>query len=125
MSIKEELSKLKTVDIYSLLLFILYKTREIDEYSALSELAYVLDKENLLNLCEYFGGVTLRIPTIGELESLINSLLLYQYIDIDGYSYKEAVKKIGFDSSQLRQVKKDYLKISSILSKYSFTNGGD
>lgn len=123
MSIKDELSKLKSADIYSLLLFILYKTREIDEYSALSELAYVLDKENLLNLCEYFGGITLRIPTIDELESLINSLLLYQYVDIDGYSYKEAIKKIGFDSSQLRQVKKDYLKISSILSKYSFTSG--
>ena len=123
MTIKEELSKLKTTDIYSLLLFILYKTREIDEYSALSELAYVLDKDNLLNLCEYFGGVTLRIPTIDELESLINSLLLYQYIDIDGYSYKEAIKIIGFNSSQLRQVKKDYLKLSSILSKYSFDKG--
>lgn len=119
MSIKSELNKLKTVDVYSLLLFVLYKIKDIDEYSTLSELAYVLDKDNLLNLCEYFGGLTIKIPTIDELESVINSLLLYQYIDIDGYTYKEAVKKIGFDSSQLRQIKKDYNKVVSILSDYT------
>lgn len=27
-----------------------------NEYSSLSELAYILDKDNLLNLCEFFGG---------------------------------------------------------------------
>ena len=120
MTIKEELEKLKTTDLFSLLLFVLYKIRDIDEYSVISELAYVLDKENLLKLCEYFGGMTLKIPTIDELESIINSLLLYQYINIDGYSYNNAIKKIGFDSHQLRKVKKDYNKIVEILDKYTF-----
>lgn len=120
MTIKEELNRLKTTDLFSLLLFVLYKIRDIDEYSVISELAYVLDKENLLKLCEYFGGMTLKIPTIDELESIINSLLLYQYINIDGYSYNNAIKKIGFDSHQLRKVKKDYNKIVEILDKYAF-----
>lgn len=122
MTIKNELDKLKTTDLFSLLLFVLYKLRNIEEYSTISELAYVLDKENLLNLCEYFGGITVRIPTIDELEGIINSLLIYQYVDIDGYEYKEAIKKIGFDSHQLRQVKKDYNKIVDILKDYSFNN---
>lgn len=120
MTIKEELEKLKTTDLFSLLLFVLYKIRDIDEYSTISELAYVLDKQNLLNLCEYFGGITIRIPTIDELESIINSLLIYQYVNIDGYTYNEAVSKIGFDSYQLRKVKKDYNKIVNILDNYSF-----
>ena len=120
-SIKKELDNLKMNDTYSLILFVLYKIRDIDEYSVISELAYILDKEELLNLCEYFGGMTIRIPTINELESIINSLLLYQYVNIDGYSYDEAVDKIGFDSFQLRQVKKDYSKICSILDKYSLS----
>lgn len=121
MTIKSELNKLKTTDLFSLLLFVLYKIKDIKEYSTISELAYVLDRENLLNLCEYFGGITLRIPTIDELESIVNSLLVYQYVNIDGYEYNEAIKKIGFDSTQLRQVKKDYNKIVEILKDYSFT----
>ena len=121
MTIRSELDKLKTTDLFSLLLFVLYKIRNIEEYSTISELAYVLDKDNLLNLCEYFGGITIRIPTIDELESIVNSLLVYQYVNIDGYEYKDAVKKIGFDSNQLRQVKKDYNKIVEVLKDYSFT----
>lgn len=120
MTIKEELEKLKTTDLFSLLLFVLYKIRDIDEYSTISELAYVLDKQNLLNLCEYFGGITIRVPTIDELENIINSLLIYQYVNIDGYTYNEAISKIGFDSNQLRKVKKEYNKIVSILDNYSF-----
>ena len=123
MTIKEELNNLKETDVYSMLLFVLYKMKNIEEYSVLSELAYVLDKQNLLNLCEYFGGLTIKIPTIDELESLLNSLLLYQYIEIDGLSYEDAVKKIGFESYDLRKVKKDYLKIVNILNNYSFSRG--
>ena len=118
MTIKEELNNLKTTDLFSLLLFVLYKIRDIEEYSTISELAYILDKESLLQLCEYFGGLTIRVPTIDELESIINSLLVYQYVNIDNYSYEDAIKKIGFTSSQLRQVKKDYNKIVEILNNY-------
>lgn len=122
MSIKDELNQLKTVDVYSMLLFVLYKMRDIEEYSTLSEMAYVLDKENFLNLCEYFGGLTIKIPTIKELESVINSLMVFNYVS-DGMTYEEAVEKIGFDTSDLRQVKKDYNKIVEVLSNYSFTRG--
>lgn len=121
MTIKDELNNLKECDVYSLLLFALYKIRDIKEYSTISELVYLLDKESFLNLCEYFGGLTIKIPTIAELESLINSLMMYQYIDIDGYDYEEAIKLIGFKSSDLRKVKKDYNKISRVLEKYTFT----
>lgn len=120
MTIKEELNQLKETDVYSMLLFVLYQMKGLPEYSVLSELAYILDKQNLLNLCEYFGGLTITIPTIDELESLLNSLLMYQYIDIEGLSYMEAINKIGFNSFDLRKVKKDYSKLSKILENYSF-----
>ena len=118
-TLRKDLDNLKMSDTFSLILFALYKIRDVDEYSTISELAYILDKDSLLNLCEYFGGLTIRIPTIEELDSIINSLLLYQYINIDGNSYEEAVEKIGFDSFQLRKIKKDYNEICSILSRYS------
>ena len=120
MRIKEELNKLKELDIYSLMMFVLFKIRDIPEYSSLSEMAYILDKDNLLKLCEYFGGTTITIPTIDELESLIYSLVLYQYVDIDGIDYKDAVQIIGHKSKDLRKVKSDYAKIKDVLKEYSF-----
>lgn len=118
-SLRKDLDNLKMTDTFSLILFVLYKLRDVEEYSAISELAYILDKDSLLSLCEYFGGVTIKIPTVNELESIINSLLMYQYVNLDGIPYDEAVRKIGFESHQLRKIKKDYSKICSILEEYS------
>lgn len=121
MKIKDELEKLKVDDVYSLMLFVLFKIRDIPEYSALSELSYVLDKNNLLKLCEYFGGLTITIPTIDELESLIYSLLIYQYVDIDGMEFDEAVSKIKFKVSVNKHIKEDYLKLKEVLNQYEFS----
>ena len=123
MKIKEAVATLKETDIYSLMLFAMFKLRDIPEYSSLSELVYILDKDSLLKLCEYFGGLTIKIPTIEELESIMYSLILYQYVNIDGMDYDDAIKVIGHKSSQLRQVKSDYVKICSILDKYDFSRG--
>lgn len=125
MRIKEEISKLKEVDIYSLVLFTLYKMKDVPEYSTLSELVYILDKGALLKLCEYFGGTTIKIPTIEELETLVYSLVLYQYVNIDGMNYDEACKIIGHKSSELRAVKTAYLKLCEVLSNYNFSRGTD
>jgi len=67
-----------------------------------------------------FGGQTIRIPTIHELESLIYSLLLYQYVKIDGMDYKKALELIGHESCDLRAVKTQYLQLSKVLDNYSF-----
>ena len=123
MKIKEDISKLKSVDVYSLILFTLYKMQNIPEYSSISELAYILDKDNLLKLCEYFGGTTIKIPTIEELETLVYSLVLYQYVNIDGMPFKQAVEIIGHKSSELRKVKSAYIKLCEVLNKYSFNRG--
>ena len=119
--ITEEIAKLKETDIYSLMLFTLYKARNIPEYSTLSELAFILDKESLLKLCEYFGGVTIKIPKIEDLESLVYAMILYQYVNIEHMEYDDAVKLIGHDSSELRSVKSNYLKLCEVLDKYSFS----
>lgn len=118
--ISDKVSVLKDTDTYSLMLFVLYKLIGIPEYSALSELAYVLDKENLLNLFEYFGGTTLKIPTLSELETLVYSLLLYEYVNIDHKDYEEACALLNKNSEDLREIKSNYRKICEVLSKYDF-----
>lgn len=121
MRIKNNLATLKDTDIWSLILFALYKIRNIPEYSSLSELVYILDKSSVLKLCEYYGGMTLRIPTVDELEYLVYVLVLYQYVNVDKVPYEEAIKQIGFKSSELRRVKADYNKVCEVLSNYEFS----
>lgn len=122
MKIKEELSNLKENDIYSLMMFVLFKVKDIPEYSSISELAFILDKQNLLNLCEYYGGLTIKIPTIQELEDILDALLLYQLIDIQGNSYSDAVKILGSSSSELRVLKQNYLKVREVMRDYDFVS---
>lgn len=102
------------------MLFVLYKLQNVPEYNGISQLAYVLDEENFLNLCEYFGGLTIKIPSIDELRDIVDALLLYQYVDIDGMSYSSAVEKIGFSSSQMRHIKKVYTRCKQVLKDYNF-----
>ena len=123
MKVKQEILKLKQTDIYSLLLFVLFKLRDLPEYSTLSELAYVIDKDNLLKLCEYFGGLTIKIPTINELQSIVYSLTIYQYVNVEGKTFKEALDLIGRPKDlELSQIKSDYFKIAGLMEEYSFKN---
>ena len=121
--INNELDNLKNSDILSFILFTLFKLRESNEYSAISELAYILDKENLFKLCEYFGGLTITIPTVDDLEILLNSLLLYKYIDIDNNTFEEAYSNLK-DKIDKSEVKKCYLKIKEVLQEYSLSSRG-
>lgn len=123
MSIKSELERLKDMDIISLLLFALFKLKESDEYSSLSELSYVLDKKNLLRLCEFFGGCTITIPTIDELETMLGGLLLYQYIDIDKMPVEEAMT-LADNKHQAKEIKAAYRAIKDVLTDYSISDRG-
>lgn len=120
MSIKQELEKLKEIDVWSLLLFALFKVKDIPQYASLSELAYILDKKNLLKLLEYFGGTTIKIPTIDEMESLLYALLLYQYVDIEKIPMEDALVTLGVPSDKTKDYKLEYTKVKTVLNNYSF-----
>lgn len=120
MSIKGELSNLKERDIWSFLLFALFKIRNIPEYSGLSELAYILDKQNLINFCEYFGGLTIRVPKVEELETLLYALLVYQYTHVDKLDIDCAFNLIKDKSINQKEVRECYHKIVELLNDYDF-----
>ena len=115
-----DLRKLKEEDVYSMAMFMLYKLTDIPEYSIVGELPYVLDKPNLLNFCNYFGGRTIKVPTVEELFSLIQIIKLYDYVKLEGLPYEEAITKLSFKSSELTKVNKMYNRLSLILDKYKF-----
>lgn len=118
--IREEIEKLNVKDIYSLILFALYKMKDIPEYSTLSELAYILDKNSLLNFLEYFGGMEIKVPTLREFKLVLNSLLLYEYVNLENIEFNKALKLLDKDEFQLREIREIYRSLSDILDKYNF-----
>ena len=118
--IKDDLSFLKTDDIYSLSMFMLYKLVDEPQYAALSELPYILNRENMLSLCEYFGGRTIKIPTIDELYSIMNLLLVYQYVKIDHKEFSDAIILAGYKNKDTKKLYEAYSKLSKVLDKYEF-----
>lgn len=122
-SIKANLNNLHMSDIYSLMLFVMYKVQEVPDYAVLSELCYLLDGSNLTRLLTYFAGKTIKFPTEREFATVANALLLYQYINIDGESLTSALCKLsGLTKKQQDDVTKLYLDLLPIMRQYNIDN---
>lgn len=123
-SIKANLDTLHLSDIYSLMLFVMYKLQDIPDYAALSELCYLLDGANLTRLLTYFSGKTLQVPTQEEFSNMSKALLLYQYINIDGHSLVDAQKKLeNVTPKQRDQITELYVQILPIIRQYNIDRG--
>lgn len=119
-NIKSTLNSLQLSDIYSLMLFIMYKVQDIPEYAVVSELCYLLDGSNLTRLMTYFAGKTITIPTEEEFAIVTSALLMYQYINIDGESYANAQAKLNdLTAKQKDKASELYLKILPIMRQYN------
>lgn len=120
-NIVKALDELEKTDIYSMMLFALYKLNDKEEYSTLSELSYVLNGENLINFLTYYGGSTIKVPTIAELKRVIEALILYNYVNIEEIEFAQALKMLdNKDDPKLKEIKETYFKLVEILKDYSF-----
>ncbi len=119
-NIKANLNSLHLSDIYSLILFIIYKLQDIPEYAVLSELCYLLDGNNLTRLLAYFAGKTITFPTEEEMATMTNALLMYQYINIDGMTLVDAQAKLeDVTPKQMNKITELYLQILPIMRQYN------
>ena len=118
--IKDDINLLKTSDMYSLSMFMLYKLIDDPEYTTISELPYILDQKNMLALCQFFGGQTIKIPTVNELYSIMHVLLIYMKVNLDGMTFEEAIKSIDYKNQDMRKIKHIYNNLSKVLDKYDF-----
>lgn len=119
-NIKKNLNNLHLSDIYSLMLFILFKVQEIPEYAVTSELCYLLDGANMTRLLTYFAGRTVTFPTESEMTVVTNALLMYQYINIDGETFTAAQNKLGkLTKKEKDEVTDLYVKIIPIMKQYN------
>lgn len=118
--IKANLDKLQLSDIYTLMMFILFKVEEVPEYATLSRLCFLLDGNNLTRLLAYFAGQTIKIPTEAEFKELTNALLLYQFINLEGQSLVDAQRQLNVkDDKEKEKILDLYLKIIPIIKEYN------
>lgn len=115
--IKSKIKNLKENDLYSVLLYAIYKCTGDPDYSTLSELIYALNKDGLLNLCSIFGGCIIRVPTLTELKVFANALLIYSRME-EGVTFSEAFKETELDKELISDVSKAYLKIKETIDNY-------
>lgn len=119
-SIKKNLNSLHLSDIYSLMLFILFKVQEIPEYAVASELCYLLDGANMTRLLTYFAGRTITFPTESEMAIVTNALLMYQYINIDGDTFTAAQNKLDkLTKKEKDKVTELYVQLLPIMKQYN------
>lgn len=123
-SVKQNLNNLHLSDIYSLMLFVMYKLQDVPDYAALSELCYLLDGSNLTRLLTYFAGRTLQVPTNEEFANMSKAMLLYQYINIDGHTLVEAQSRLeNVTAKQKEDITNLYLQILPIMRQYNIDRG--
>lgn len=118
--VRTALDSLDKEDIYSLMLFTLYKLRDMPEYLTLSELCYVLDSANLPKFLSFFGGMTIQIPTLKDMKLVLAALKIYQYVNVDQGDFEEALKASLTDEINVDEVKDTYVKVCEVMSNYEF-----
>ena len=114
------LEQLEEKDVYSLLLFVLFKLKDDKKYSTLSELVYLLDKDSLFNLLSVFGGLTITIPKIKDLKLVVAGLLIYQLVNLEGRDLTTSIKEVKTGEHTEAELRETYLKVCDVVSKYEF-----
>ena len=116
-----DLKKLNENEIYTMLLYAMYKFTNDENYSTISELMYTLDKTNFFKLCSVFGGCTIKVPTINEIKIYVKALLVYECVQ-EGKSFEEALSEAEVDFTEKTKIIQLYKSISEVVDEYFKTN---
>lgn len=119
-NIIKALEELDKKDISSLILFTLYKLKDIPEYSTVSELPYILDADSFTRFLNYYGGKVIRVPTVSEFNNIINALLTYEIKENDNKSYEEAMDEVGVPAKNRETILPLIKLLATILNNYDF-----
>lgn len=115
-NILASLRKLKEKDVYSLLLYLLYRLKDDEKYSTVSMLTWALDHDSLLNFLTLFSGVDMKVPSIDDLKVVVLALQLYQMVALDGGDLEESLADICTGEVPAEAVRDAYFRISELAS---------
>lgn len=114
------LNDLSKEDTYSFLMFTLYKLKDDPQWTGLSELCYLLDGDSLSKLLTYYGGMTIKIPTLKDFRLILKALTIYDYVNLQGNDFDSALKTVRDAEFQEEELKETYKKVLGVVSDYQF-----
>ena len=124
-NILKALEELDKQDIYSLILFTLYRLKDVSEYSVLSELVYILDEKSFSRFLSYFEGQTIKIPRIQDLKNIINALLFYERKSNTNLTDDEILADLNVSEKEKDTLYETINLISEIIKEYDFKRSKD
>ena len=117
----EALNSLKKEDVYSLMLFTLYKLKDDPQYLTLTELCYLLDGESLIKFLRYYGGMTITIPESRDLRLVLEGLKLFQYVKVNGGDFAQGLSALSGGEFTTAEIKEIYAKLCEVTAEYDFS----
>lgn len=82
------------IDLYYIALCLLM-SKSGGTFSNVPELCLALDEENLERFLNIFGGRKIRVPTKEQFSNYMKAVISYYYMEVCGFSKKDAMKKSG------------------------------
>ena len=122
--INKNISQIIKEDVYSLMMILLYASDDNPKYSAINELAYLLDKDSFLNFIKFYEGQTIKVPTLDELRTSLQILLLFQYYKIEKQSWHDALHNAGFEPEETFSAKRKLIKFMEYIDNHNLKLGG-
>lgn len=118
--VAETLASMKQDDIYSLMLFTMYKLKDDPNYLTLIELSYLLDRNSLSKFLRYYGGMTIKVPDSRDLRLVLEALKLYEYVNLEGGNFKEGLGSLCKNEFSNDEIKEVYAKLCEVTQDYDF-----
>lgn len=109
------LNRLNKEDALSISSSLLYSLKGYPQYSVVSELSYLLDYDSFIKMITYYGGMTIRIPSAEEVNDMLKVLLLYQYYEVENYSWDKSLRKIEASPEESRSYKNKLIQLKKVL----------
>ncbi len=125
-NMKKSLDALELSDVYSLLLFVMYKIKDIPDYATLSELCYLADSRSLTRIMTYYAGKTITFPTAHELKIMTDALLVYNDVNLSGREFADAMNDLkDLKERDKREITELYLQIIEVMKDYRINRGAE
>jgi len=115
--IKDNLSALREEDLLNTVLYLIYRVSCDPKYSTISELIYILGKDQLYRLCSVLGGCEVKIPTLNELKIFTGAVYIYYSINENNLSFEEALNNLNLSQADRKHLFEVYKDIEELLNE--------
>lgn len=96
----------------------LFPLKNDADYAAVPELLPFVGLDGFLHLCKYFGGQSIKIPTLSELNSLLVAIELYTKIHVRNMTEETALHQTLREIGELpADAYKTYKRIAELYAE--------